>query len=207
MSPLPNLEKCPVTSARGRDPEVSALKRHKLINPVQNLEDKMCKKHNRPLELFCRTDKMCVCQFCTDHKCHDTVPLEEERGERKAQLRKTDAEVQQMIQERLKKVQEIKHSVDLSKREAEREISDSVQVFTDLVRSIERSQAELIEVIEEKQKAAERQAEGLIKELEQELTELQRRSTELEQLSHTEDHLPPPELSIPLHPSTHQSLV
>ncbi|KAK6314843.1 hypothetical protein J4Q44_G00143720, partial [Coregonus suidteri] len=94
-----------------------------------------------------------------------------------------------MTQDRLQKVQEIKHSVDLSKREAEREIADSMEVFTDLVRSIERSQAELIEVIEEKQRAAERQAEGLIKELEQEITELKRRSTELEQLSHTEDHL------------------
>ncbi|XP_029597740.1 E3 ubiquitin-protein ligase TRIM39-like isoform X1 [Salmo trutta] len=144
-----------------------------------------------------------VCLTSYDHKTHDTVPLEEEYGERKAQLEKTEAEVQQMIQERLKKVQEIKHSVDLSKREAEREISDSVQVFTDLVRSIERSQAELIEVIEEKPKAAERQAEGIIKELEQEITELQRRSTELEQLSHTEDHLhllqSCPSLCTPLH--------
>nr|XP_046184342.1 E3 ubiquitin-protein ligase TRIM39-like [Oncorhynchus gorbuscha] len=170
---------------------VAALKRHKLINPVENLEDRMCKKHERPLELFCRSDQTCLCVLClkADHMTHDTVPLEEEYGERKAQLGKTEAEVQQMIQERLKKVQEIKHSVDFSKREAEREISDSVQVFTALVRSIQRSQAELIEVIEEKLKAAERQAEGLIKELEQEITELQRRSTEVEQLSHTEDHL------------------
>ncbi|XP_029597742.1 E3 ubiquitin-protein ligase TRIM39-like isoform X2 [Salmo trutta] len=181
---------------------VAALKRH---NPVENLEDRRCKKHERLLELFCRTDQTCLCVLClkTDHKTHDTVPLEEEYGERKAQLEKTEAEVQQMIQERLKKVQEIKHSVDLSKREAEREISDSVQVFTDLVRSIERSQAELIEVIEEKPKAAERQAEGIIKELEQEITELQRRSTELEQLSHTEDHLhllqSCPSLCTPLH--------
>lgn len=44
-------------------------------------------------------------------------------------------------------------------------------------------------MIEEKQKAAEEQAEGLIKDSEQEFTELQRRSTELEQLSHSEDHL------------------
>ncbi|KAL7880913.1 hypothetical protein SRHO_G00031670 [Serrasalmus rhombeus] len=43
--------------------------------------------------------------------------------------------------------------------------------------------------MEEKQKAAERQAEEFIKELEQEITELKRRDTELEQLSHTEDHL------------------
>ncbi|XP_045064809.1 E3 ubiquitin-protein ligase TRIM39-like [Coregonus clupeaformis] len=170
---------------------VAALKRHKLINPVENLEDRMCKKHDRPLELFCRSDQMCVCQFCTetDHMTHDTVPLEEEYGERKAQLGKIMAEVEQKMDTHFRKVQEIKHSVELSKRDTEREISDSVQVFTDLVRSIERSQAELIEVIEEKQRAAERQAEGLIKELEQEITELKRRSTELEQLSHTEDHL------------------
>ncbi|KAK3545151.1 hypothetical protein QTP70_001624 [Hemibagrus guttatus] len=50
-------------------------------------------------------------------------------------------------------------------------------------------QAELLEVMEEKQKAAERQAELLIKELEQEIKVLKRRDTELEQLSHTEEHL------------------
>jgi len=170
---------------------VAALKKHKLIDPVENLEDRMCQKHERPLELFCRTDQTCVCRFCTetDHKTHDTVPLEEECEERKTQMKKTEGDMQQMIQERLEKVQEIKLSVETSKRDAEREISDSVQVFTALVRSIERSQAELIEVIEEKQKAAEKQAEGLIQDLEQEITELKRRSTELEQLSHTEDHL------------------
>ncbi|XP_036838302.1 E3 ubiquitin-protein ligase TRIM39 [Oncorhynchus mykiss] len=90
------------------------------------------------------------------------------------------AQVQQMVQERLQKVKEIKLSVELSQRGAEREIAGSVEVFTALVRSIERSQAELIEVVEEKQKAAERQAEGLIEELEQEITELLRRGTELD---------------------------
>ncbi|XP_029605746.1 E3 ubiquitin-protein ligase TRIM39-like [Salmo trutta] len=169
-----------------------ALKRHKLIDPVENLEDRICKKHDRLLELFCRTDQTCVCQTCVcqaDHKTHDTVPIEEECGERKAQLGETEAEVQLIIQERLKKVEEIRLSVDLSKRDVEREIADSVQVFTALVRSIEKSQAELIEVIEENQKAVERQAEGFIKELEQEITELKRRSTDLKQLSQTEDHL------------------
>ncbi|XP_029529486.2 E3 ubiquitin-protein ligase TRIM39-like [Oncorhynchus nerka] len=168
-----------------------ALKRHKLVDPVENLEDRICKKHDRLLELFCRTDQTCVCQFCTeaDHKTHMTVHIEEECGKRKAHLDKKEAEVQQIIQERLKKVKDIKLSVDLSKRDADREITDSIQVFTALVRSIEKSQAELIEVIEEKHKAVERQAEGLIKDLEQEITALQRRSTDLKQLSQTEDHL------------------
>uniref|UniRef100_A0AAZ3S0K2 Uncharacterized protein n=1 Tax=Oncorhynchus tshawytscha TaxID=74940 RepID=A0AAZ3S0K2_ONCTS len=170
---------------------VTGLKRHKLIDPVENLEDRMCNKHDRLLELFCRTDQTCVCQFCieTDHKTHHAVPLEEECGERKVQLGKMERQIRQMIQERLEKVWEVKHSVEFSKRDAEREIADSLQVFSDLMDSIQRSQAEFIEVVEEKQKAAENRADGLIKQLEQEMTELQRRSTELEQHSHTEDHL------------------
>ncbi|XP_069044935.1 E3 ubiquitin-protein ligase TRIM39-like [Lepisosteus oculatus] len=169
----------------------AAFRRHRLIEPVESLEDRLCEKHERLLELFCRTDQTCVCVLCTetDHRRHSTVPLEQECGVKKTQLRKTVAEVQQMIQERLKKVEEIKQAVGLSKSSAEREIEDSVQVFTALRNSIERSQAELIELIEEKQRAAERRAEGIIKELEQEITELKRRNTELEQLSHTEDHI------------------
>ncbi|XP_047665717.1 zinc finger protein RFP-like isoform X2 [Tachysurus fulvidraco] len=79
--------------------------------------------------------------------------------------------------------------VDTTSRSTEKEKADIVDVFTALIRSIERSQAELLEMMEEKQKAAERQAEGLIKELEQEISVLKRRDTELEQLSHTEEHL------------------
>lgn len=40
---------------------VSVLKSHKLIDPVINLDERMCKKHNKITELYCRTDKACVC--------------------------------------------------------------------------------------------------------------------------------------------------
>ncbi|XP_046707476.1 E3 ubiquitin-protein ligase TRIM47-like [Silurus meridionalis] len=170
---------------------VPRLKKHKLINPVEKLEDYICQKHEKALELFCRDDQTCVCQFCIegDHKNHNTVPIEKESRVRKAQLWKTQTDVQQIIQDRLNKINEIKHSVELSKRNTEKEKADSVEVFTALIRSIERSQAELLKLMEEEQKAAEMQAEELIKELEQEITVLQRRDTELEKLSHTEDHL------------------
>ncbi|KAL6491250.1 hypothetical protein MHYP_G00015950 [Metynnis hypsauchen] len=123
-------------------------KRHKLMDPVENLEDYICQKHERPLKLFCRDDQTSLCQFCTetDHKTHSTVPVEEESGEKKTQLVKTQADVQQMIQDRLKKIEEIKHSVKLSKKSSEEEKADSVEVFRALLRCIERSQAELLEV-------------------------------------------------------------
>uniref|UniRef100_A0A672NDP2 E3 ubiquitin-protein ligase TRIM39-like n=1 Tax=Sinocyclocheilus grahami TaxID=75366 RepID=A0A672NDP2_SINGR len=74
-------------------------------------------------------------------------------------------------------------------RNTKEEKSASVELFTDLIRSIERCQSELLKMMEEQQKAAEKQAEDLIKELQQEITDLKRRNTELEQLSHTDDHL------------------
>ncbi|XP_016397155.1 E3 ubiquitin-protein ligase TRIM39-like [Sinocyclocheilus rhinocerous] len=102
-------------------------------------------------------------------------------------LKNTD--VQQMIQNKMKKIQEIQHSVELRKRNTEKEKSASVELFTDLSRSIERCQSELLKMMEEQQKAAEKQAEDLIKELQQEITDLKKRNSELEQISHTDDHL------------------
>ncbi|XP_058608515.1 E3 ubiquitin-protein ligase TRIM39-like [Onychostoma macrolepis] len=155
---------------------VAGLKKHKLMEPVSNLEDYICQKHERPLELFCRDDQTCVCLMCTvtDHKNHNTVPLEEEIEEKKMQLMKTQKDVQQLILKKIKNIQDIKHSAEIRKR-----------FYT-----------EVLEMMEEQQKAAEKQERELIKDLEQEITELKMRNTELkmrntelEQLSHTEDHL------------------
>ncbi|XP_042283970.1 E3 ubiquitin-protein ligase TRIM21-like [Thunnus maccoyii] len=170
---------------------MSGLKRHQLMDPVENLEGRMCMKHDKPLELFCKTDQTCVCMLCSvlDHKTHEFVPLKEEYEGKKAELGKTEAETQQMIEERQMMIQKIKHSVKQGKANADREIADSVRVFNFLIDSVERSQAELIETIEEKQRTTEKQAEDFIKELEQEISELMKRSSEVEKLSHSEDHL------------------
>uniref|UniRef100_A0A9J7XHE8 Bloodthirsty-related gene family, member 23 n=1 Tax=Cyprinus carpio carpio TaxID=630221 RepID=A0A9J7XHE8_CYPCA len=163
--------------------KVAGLKKHKLMDPVSNLEDYICQKHERPLELFCRDDQTCVCLSCTegDHKNHNTVPLEE--------TEMVIQDVQQMIQDRIKKIQDIKHSAEVRKRNTKKEKAARVELFTDLICSIERCQTEVLEMIELRQKAAEKQDQELIKDLEQEITELKMRNTELEQLSHTEDHL------------------
>ncbi|XP_042247000.1 E3 ubiquitin-protein ligase TRIM39-like [Thunnus maccoyii] len=170
---------------------VSGLKRHQLMDPVENLEDRMCMKHDKPLELFCKTDQTCVCMLCSvlDHKTHEFVPLKEGYEGKKAELGKTKAEIQQMIQKRRLKIQKIKQSVELSKEDADRETAEGVQVFTALKESVERSLNELIETIEEKQRTTEKQAEDFIKELEQEISELIKRSSEVKQLSRSEDHL------------------
>uniref|UniRef100_A0A3B4V6D0 Uncharacterized protein n=1 Tax=Seriola dumerili TaxID=41447 RepID=A0A3B4V6D0_SERDU len=55
--------------------------------------------------------------------------------------------------------------------------------------SVDRGLNQLIKEIEDKQKTTDKQAEDFITELEQEISELMKRSTEVEQLSLSEDHL------------------
>uniref|UniRef100_A0A8C4ZLP9 Uncharacterized protein n=1 Tax=Gadus morhua TaxID=8049 RepID=A0A8C4ZLP9_GADMO len=135
--------------------------------------------------------EVCVCLLCTvtDHKSHPVIPLKEEYEVKTAQLGKIEAEVKQLIQERQKNIQEIKDTVKRSKAAADKEIADGVQVLTALMRRIEKCQDDLNQMVKEKLKSTEKQAEDLIKELEQEIEDLTNRSSEVKQLSHTKDHL------------------
>lgn len=72
-------------------------------------------------------------------------------------------------------------------RDKEREIQASVQAATMMVIAIERNQALLIEEIERKQEVAEKRAEELLKEISQEINELQKRCSELHLLEHIEN--------------------
>ncbi len=68
-------------------------------------------------------------------------------------------------------------------------MEDSERIFTELIRSIERRHSELIRLIRDKEKQAVSRAEGRLERLEQEINDLRRRDAELEQLSHTQNHI------------------
>ncbi|CAL8289045.1 unnamed protein product [Lota lota] len=170
---------------------VAGLKKHQLVEPMDRLEDRMCKKHNQILEHFCKTEQVCVCLFCTetDHRSHPVVPLKSEYEVKRAQLGKIEDEVQQMIQERKQNIKEIKHTVGLVQIDADIVIADGLQALTSLTRCIEKWRDDFNQTVKEKLKSTENEAEGLIKELEQEIEDLTNRSSEVKQLSHTKDHL------------------
>ncbi|XP_069013062.1 E3 ubiquitin-protein ligase TRIM39-like [Embiotoca jacksoni] len=169
----------------------AGLKKHMLVDPVPNLEDRVCKKHDKMLELYCRTDQACVCFMCSkdDHVAHGVVPLEHVFRERKAWLENATIEIKMMENIKSRSVEETKSSVEQSKKESKREVADVVDVLTALVASQRRSQDELIELIQEKQKAATAQAVDRMTHLKKEIAQLKRRRSEMEQLLQTEDHL------------------
>uniref|UniRef100_A0A3P9JGN2 Bloodthirsty-related gene family, member 1 n=1 Tax=Oryzias latipes TaxID=8090 RepID=A0A3P9JGN2_ORYLA len=105
----------------------------------------------------------------------------------KHKIKGSEQEIQEMIRERTRKIEEIKMS--MTEMAVERETASSVCMFTMLTSAIERSQAELIEVMEISRRAAEQQADSMIKQLEREIEELQIRDRALGELAQSDDHL------------------
>ncbi|XP_071185083.1 tripartite motif-containing protein 16-like [Salvelinus alpinus] len=170
---------------------VPALKKHKLVKASTQLQENICSRHDELLKIYCRTDQNCICYLCMvdDHKGHDTVSAAAERTEKQSQLGMSQQKLQQRIQEREKELKELQQAVESLKHSAQAAVEDSDRIFTELIHSIERRCSVVKELIRAQEKAQVSQADGLLEQLEQEIAELRRRNAELEQLSHTEDHI------------------
>ncbi|XP_050995174.1 tripartite motif-containing protein 16-like [Labeo rohita] len=166
-------------------------KRHKVTDATGRLQEMICQTHEKILEVFCRTDQKCICVLCTidEHKNHDTLSAAAQRTEKQKQLKETQKTFQDRIQQREKDLQQLREAVESHKRSAQTAVEDSERIFTELIRSIERSRSELIRLIRDQEKRAVSPAEGRLERLEQEINDLRRRDAELEQLSHTQDHI------------------
>ncbi|XP_056593743.1 tripartite motif-containing protein 16-like [Triplophysa dalaica] len=165
--------------------------KHNLMDPTRRLNEMICSKHRKHLEIYCRTDQECICYLCTmdQHKDHDTVTAVAERTEKQRVLGETQRNLKQRIQEREKKIQELRETLNSYKRSAQTAVEDSERIFTELIRSIERRCSEVTQLIRDQEKTAVSRAEGVLKCLEQEIKDLRRRDTELKQLLHTDNHI------------------
>ena len=58
--------------------------KHRVVNVTGSMQDKICRRHHKLLEVFCCTDQQIICLLCTmeEHRGHETVPAEAERTEK-----------------------------------------------------------------------------------------------------------------------------
>ncbi|XP_026095561.1 E3 ubiquitin/ISG15 ligase TRIM25-like isoform X2 [Carassius auratus] len=134
-------------------------KGHDLMDATGRLQDMMCSRHGKILEIYCRTDQRCICMLCLvdEHRNHDTVSTSAARTEKQ--------------------------------RSAQTAVEDSKKIFTELVRCIEKRCSEVMKMIRDQERAAVSRAEIKLERLEKEINELKKRDAELKQLSHTQDHV------------------
>lgn len=65
--------------------DLSAGNAHLLVEVTGHLQGKMCAEHHKLLEVYCRTDRQCICCLCmldVNHKGHDVVSVATERAEK-----------------------------------------------------------------------------------------------------------------------------
>ncbi|XP_053191936.1 tripartite motif-containing protein 16-like [Scomber japonicus] len=170
--------------------ESTKLKKHKLMEPSEKLQENICSRHDEVMKIFCRTDKKCICYLCTmeDHKGHDTVPAAAERTERQRELEVSRLNIQQRIQDREKDVKLLQQEVEAVSRSADKAVEDSEKIFTQLIHLLQKRSYNVKQQIRSQQETEVSGVKELQEKLQQEITELKRKDAELKQLSHTEDH-------------------
>ncbi|XP_056335725.1 E3 ubiquitin/ISG15 ligase TRIM25-like [Danio aesculapii] len=168
--------------------EFHSRKCHKVTDPTGRLQEMICPQHDRLLEMYCRTDQRCICILClmNEHKTHETVLPAEERAEKQKHFKET---LQQRVEEKEKECEELRAAVESHKRSAQTAVEDTERIFTELIRSIERTHCEVTQLIRDQEKAAVNESERQLEKKEQEIDNLRRSGAELEQLSHTDHHI------------------
>ncbi|XP_063051939.1 tripartite motif-containing protein 16-like [Engraulis encrasicolus] len=164
---------------------------HTMFDATGQLQERICPRHKKVFEIFCRTDQSCICYLCTmdDHKGHDTITATAEWSHKKEGLGQSQRRCQQIIQLKEKELQELRKAVETLKSGAQTAVNQSEKMFSELIRSIERRCSEVTELIRAQEKAEVSRAEGLLKRLEQEIAELKRTDAEMKQLSLTQDSI------------------
>nr|XP_003199766.2 tripartite motif-containing protein 16 isoform X2 [Danio rerio] len=171
--------------------EYPALMKHKLVAATGQLREKICGEHDKLLEVFCRSDQMCVCVLCImeEHKKHDIVSAAAERTEKQKQLGAKLMTSQQKIEERMKKWQDLRQAVASLKHSSQSVLDENERIFAELLRALERRHGEVKEMIRAQEVLLLTNAERHLARLEEEITLLRKKHTDLEQLSQSDDHI------------------
>ncbi|XP_029912665.1 tripartite motif-containing protein 16-like [Myripristis murdjan] len=171
--------------------DAAPFKKHKLVEATVKLQENICSRHDEVMKIFCRTDQQCICYLCSmdEHKGHDKISAAAERTKRQEELGLSRQKIQQRIQDTEKDVKVLQQEVEAISRSADKAVEDSEEIFTELISLVEKRRSDVKQQIRSQQEEEVSRAEEVQEKLKQEIAELRRKDTELEQLSHTQDHI------------------
>nr|XP_055044171.1 tripartite motif-containing protein 16 isoform X1 [Misgurnus anguillicaudatus] len=146
-----------------------------------------CSQHDKPLEVYCRTDQQCICFLCLldDHNGHDAVSVAAGRAEKQRQLEET----KKKVADRETELNDIKKSTDILKNLNQATEEECDRIFTELIDFIQTSHTETITLLQNHTRVEMERIQGHVDGLEEMISELKRKHSELDQLSHTDDHI------------------
>ncbi|KAJ4938298.1 hypothetical protein JOQ06_002920 [Pogonophryne albipinna] len=168
-----------------------AFKRHTLVEITSSMQEKICSKHDKLLEVYCRSDGQCICLLCVmdEHKGHDTVSAAAERKDKQKEFGKKKLTYLKGIQKKEKQLQQLKQKIKALQFSGDAAVDQNEKAYAEMVRMADERRCATKDLIRVQQKAVVSRAEALVDRLEKDISELRKGQDDLKQLSLTEDHI------------------
>ncbi|XP_026138768.1 finTRIM family, member 86 [Carassius auratus] len=149
----------------------------------------LCPIHQQVLELYCCDDKQCICDECSflGHKGHQVVRPDEERLKIQQELKKVRDQIQGSIADRERLLQSLPQVSQAHKSSMQKMLMDSQAVFADVLRSVELSHSQVLELLQTHQKSASSRVETHTYSFQQEITSLKQKQEQLRTLDSIQD--------------------
>lgn len=162
---------------------------HVPVHPDQEGREQWCLQHHQPLNVYCREDRKCVCLRCDaeEHQNHETVSVETERAGKQDQLVAVQTRSRSKLQEIEELLNRLEGSMTAMKGSAQAVEDHSDHMFNEMMLDVEKRREEVRKGIRSRVGALVDQAERSQTRLRQNITDLQRRDTDLEKLKNTQD--------------------
>ncbi|XP_062407710.1 finTRIM family, member 86 [Sardina pilchardus] len=151
---------------------------------------RLCQEHQQPLDLYCRDEKVFVCEDCGlyKHKGHQVVRPHEERREKQQEVVQMQAEILRRIQEKEKDLQDVPKALEVYQDQMQMFKNDIKETIGELVKSVELLGSQVEEVVLQAHEAfSESRKEAHLSRLQQEVSQLRKKDQELRSLSCTPD--------------------
>ncbi|XP_008434052.1 E3 ubiquitin/ISG15 ligase TRIM25-like [Poecilia reticulata] len=174
--------------------EVGPLRRHKLVDAVERLAEKLCAQHRLGLEPVgsgsdVEAEWSGDCLLCQADQEEEERRADTLKARRQLQLQESQRTVQGRIRTGERDLEELQQNLDSLKVLSSTVLEESDALFAEIAQRLEKTKAEVGALLEAKGRAAAGRLERDIALLETDLEELRRRDEEIGQLLRTEDNV------------------
>ncbi|CAB1451308.1 unnamed protein product [Pleuronectes platessa] len=165
--------------------ENTRFQNHRLVDPLHDVDCRICEVHHLPLERFCLVDGCCVCLDCESqaHRGHTIAPVGEARTQIETEMQKKQEEINQNNSAAGKTIAKLQSNNELIKASVQEVCEFVEQQFASVQAAVKEARREVLEVLEEEQRRALRQADGIQAHLEQKRTELMKTLAQMNKMS------------------------
>ncbi|XP_073693205.1 E3 ubiquitin-protein ligase TRIM68-like [Garra rufa] len=161
---------------------------HKLVNPMEKLDQRACNEHGRPLELYCRSGEQCICALCVEEG-RDVVPVEAERERRQAVQQNTIEVMERTINQRENKLKELKESAAKYQALLEKEKQEIRKVFAAVIEAVRKTEQVLLAPLEDGKMCLEKEMDEKTQHIQKDILKYEETIESLNRTKNEEDDI------------------